>query len=928
MKILRTAAGLLALLFSTALSAQTTHFVTGTITDKSSKEPLPGVTILISPPSDSGDTKGTVTDINGSFIIQQLSPGKYIIRTSYIGYSAWEKDINIIDQDVSLGNISMNPLSTTLKGVTVKDQQIRAQQLGDTTQFNADAFKTNPDANAEDLLKKMPGIMRENGKITVGGEEVKRVLVDGKEFFGDDPETAVKNLPAEVIEKIQVFDRMNDQSRFTGFDDGESEKTINIITRPGKNKGNFGKLYGGYGTDERYNAGGNINLFSGKRRVSILAMSNNINQQNFSTDDLLGALGTSGNQRRGRGFQRGSDINNFLVGQQGGITATNAIGLNYSDNWGKKIKVSGSYFFNQTGNDNNSNISRQYFTSADSSLVYNESGNANTQNLNHRMNLRLEYTIDSSNSIILNPRLSIQDYHYKSSLNGVNTLPGDVLNSRTLTNSSYNSSGYNFTNDATYRHSFRKKGRTISLRLRNDLNTNNGDGTLYSLNEFVNSDTTLLDQENTLASGGYRVFSNLSYTEPIGKNSQLALDYRPYYTYNSSDREANNLDNSTSSYSDLDTTLSNKYENTYTMHRLGLSYRYNKDKLNFSAGISGQQSALDGTQEFPYNAEIRREFRNIVPNAMLNYKFSKTKNLRVYYRGDIDEPGVSQLQNVLNNTNPLLLKTGNANLVQDYEHRLIFRYSAANPNTNRNIHLFTSANYIFDYIGTQTIIPTKDTVFSENIFINKGAQISRPVNIDGYASLRSFLTYSMPVLPLKSNLNLNGGLRLSRTPALINNLTNYSNNYGFNSGFTLSSNISENVDFTISYDGNYTVVKNTIQAQSDNSYYSQTTSAKLNLLFLKGFVFNTDINHYLYSGLSQSFNQNFLLWNAALGYKFLKNRALEAKVSVYDILNQNRAIARTVSETYIEDSYTDVLQQYFMLTLTYTLRNFNSTGGN
>lgn len=920
----------LGLLFTNLLWGQS-YSVSGKIVDNSdSKATLPGVTVTIAPADDTNQKKGTITDTAGNFSIADVPPGRYVLAASYIGFKSSQQIVNVLSSDISLGNVKMSPEATTLKGVTVREQQIRAQQLGDTTQFNADAFKTNPDANAEDLLRKMPGIVREDGKLKIGGEELQKVLVDGKEFFGNDPETAIKNLPAEVIEKIQVFDRGSEQSRFTGFDDGEYEKTINIVTKPGRNQGNFGKVYAGYGTDGRYIAGGNVNFFNGDRRISLIGLANNINQQNFNTDDLLGVVGSSGNQNRGGGgppgsrggFRRGgSDISNFLVGQQGGITATNAIGLNYSDNWGKKIKVTGSYFFNQTDNSNQTNLSRQYITAADSNLIYNENSASHSKNQNHRFNLRMEYTIDSFNSIILEPRLSLQENNYSTTLSGINTLPGDVLNSRTQNNNSAFNSGYNFTNDLTYRHRFAKKGRTISLRARTDFNERGGDGSNYSLNEFINSDTTLLNQEYTLNSNGQRIWGSLNYTEPLGKNSQLQVDYRPSYSANFSDRQTDNFNAVTSTYSDLDTFLSNKYDNTYTSQSLGLGYRYNDQKANFMVSINGQYSVLEGLQEFPYNFNLRREFRNVVPRAMFNYKFSKTKNLRLYYRGDIDEPGISQLQNVVDISNPLLLKTGNPGLVQDYEHRLIARYSAINTATNRNFHAFMFASYTFDYIGNQTFIPARDTVVEE-IIINRGAQLSRPVNIDGYASARSFLTYSLPVAAIKSNLNLSTGVNYSRTPALINNLTNFSNNYGFNGGLTLSSNISENVDFNISYNGNYNIVKNTLQAQSDNSYYSQNTSARLNLLFLKGFVFNTDVNHYLYAGLAQSFNQSFFLWNAALGYKFLKDRSLEAKVSVYDILNQNRAISRNVTETYIEDTYTEVLKQYFMFTLTYTLRNF------
>jgi hypothetical protein len=938
MKILRTVLSFAILLTTHTVLAQA-YRITGRIIDQNdTSATLPGVAVIASPSGDTSQKNGTVTDADGYFFIDVPTKGSYKIRANYIGFTTLEKNLTITDSITDLGTVVLVPAPTTLQNVIVTGKQIRAEQLGDTTQFNANAYKTNPDANAEDLLNKMPGVTTENGKLKVGGEDVKQILVDGKPFFGDDPASAVKNLPSEIIDKIQVFDKLSDQSQFTGFNDGDQQKTINIITKPGRNNGNFGKVYAGYGTDDRYIAGGNVNFFKGDTRISLIVLSNNINQQNFNSEDLLGVVGNPGGQSRGGGTPGGagnfrggrggrggggSDVSDFLVGQQGGITATNAIGLNYSDNWGKKVKASGSYFYNSTNNTNNSRIERQYFTSADSNLFYKEQSTTNAKNQNHRVNFRLEYTIDSFNSIIATPRLSLQQNENTTVLSGINTLPNEVLNSKTENSTRTQNTGYSISNNMLYRHRFAKKGRTISVGLRSDLNAREGEGSIYSLSEFIQSDTALLDQKYTTASAGHTLSSNLNYTEPITDKSQIQIEYRPSYTLNNADKQTNNRDITTGSYTDFDTLLSNKYNNAYTSHRAGLSYRYNHDKINFSAGVNGQYAILDGQQDFPRSFSINRTFRNILPNAMLNYKFTKGKNLRVFYRTSTNEPNVSQLQNVVDISNPLLLRTGNANLVQSYEHRSSINYSATDSKTGRSFFALLFANYMNDYIGTQTIIPRKDTVV-DNILINRGGQLSRPVNIDGYFNGRSFITYGFPVDLIKSNLNLNAGINYARTPALINNRTNFSNNYGLNGGFTLGSNINENIDFSLSYSANYNIVKNTIQTTSDNSYYTQNTSLKLNYIFLKGFVFNTTLNHYLYNGLSQDFNQNFLLWNASLGYKFLKNRALEAKVSVYDILNQNRAIARTVTETYIEDSYTNVLQQYFMFTLTYTLRNFKA----
>ncbi len=929
---------LLSLLVFNTIQAQTYRLSGRIIENADTSSTLPGVGITLSTEADSSAKSGTLTDIDGYFNIENLQPGKYTLQATYVGYTTLTRTFNIVAEDVSLGDINMAASTTTLKSVTVEAKQIRAQQLGDTSQFNANAYKTNPDANAEDLVTKMPGVTNDNGTLKVNGEEVKQILVDGKPFFGDDPSTAVKNLPAEVIDKIQVFDKLSDQSQFTGFDDGQGQKTINIVTKSGKNNGQFGKIYAGYGTDDRYIVGGNLNYFKGDTRLSLIGLSNNINQQNFASDDLLGVVGTSSGQNRGgggsagssgrggggpRGGGGGSDASNFMVGQQSGIATTNAIGLNYSDNWGKKIKVTGSYFFNSTDNNNNTTLSRRYVST---DQLYDETSYARARNQNHRANLRLEYNIDSSNSIVFTPRISLQDNKTNTTLDGVNTLPGEIINSRTNNRTSSNNTGYNLGGNLLYQHKFRKRGRTVSLNINSQMNSRDGGGTNYSFNQFAASGNTLLDQEYDLTSKGYTISPSLNYTEPIGKKGQLQANYSPSYSKNTSDKETDNLDPASGLYTDFDTLLSNKYENTYTTQKGGLNYRFNDKKMSFMLGANAQYSVLDGQQTFPRSFTLERNFTNLLPQAMYNYRFSNGKNLRVMYRTNTSAPTISQLQNVLDNSNPLLLKTGNADLKQNYQHTLTLRYGATNSQKATNFFVFAYANYTNNYVGNATYIPTVDSQIVEGIVVKQGSQLSRPVNLDGYFNGRTFATYGFPIEAIKSNLNLNGGISYSRTPAMINDQLNLSNSYVANGGFTLGSNISENVDFALSYTGNYNIVKNTLQKQSDNTYYFQTTSLKFNWIFLKGFVFNTNLNHTLYTGLSQDFNQSFLLWNASFGYKFFKNRALEAKITVFDLLDQNRSINRTVNEVYTEDSRTNLLQRYFMLNLTYTLRSFKQAG--
>jgi len=902
--------------------------VSGTLVDAKDNSPLIGAIAVLINQNDTTRQTGVSVDLNGNFEFTTTS-GVYKLRAELITYKTLELKITVNNTDLNLGKLPVQQAATTLQTAVVEAKQVHVEQLGDTTQIHADAYKTNPDATAEDLVTKMPGVSTTSGSVTVNGEQVKQILVDGKPFFGDDPNLAIKNLPADIVDKIQIFDKASDQAQFTGFDDGNAQKTINIITKKGKNNGEFGKVYAGGGVgddikDDKYNAGGNMNFFNGSRRISIVELSNNINQQNFSSQDLLGISSGSGGGRGGSGGG-GNAANNFLVNQQGGITTTHAVGLNYSDEWSKKIKVTASYFFNYADNSNNSTLTRNYIIAKENGLHYDQSALAGSTNTNHRVNFRFEYNIDSSNSLVIVPKFSIQQNKATSTLSGLNLLSGDTTQSKTATNTLAKNFGYDFSNTITLRHKFKKPRRTISLSVATDYNPKTNSGNLYSSNVYYQlDDSTLLNQQNTGSNLGLTVSPNLSYTEPLGKRTQLMLSYNPSINKNNIDKRTYNKDSLDNEYNQLDTILSNKYNNTYMYQRGGVSYRFTDKKMNFMLGANVQYATLTGTEQFPYALNINKNFESVLPQMMFNYKFSKTKNLRITIRTNTSPPSISQLQNVINNSNPLLLSTGNPNLKQDYENTLNLRYGSVNSTKATNFMVYAMANYIQNYVANSTLIPTQPTRVSSSIILQPGSQLSKPVNLNGYWNARSFVTYGLPISKLKLNLNFNTGFTYNLIPDLINDQKNLANNYNFSEGLVISSNISQKVDFTLSYTGNYSIVKNSLQKQADNNYFNQVTTLKFNWLPYKGIVFNTNLTHTLYTGLAQSYNQNYLLWNVALGYKFLKNQALDIRISVFDMLKQNNSINRNVTDTYIEDSHTQVLTRYYMLTATYTIKHFKN----
>src|SRR5690606_32450798 len=445
-----------------------------------------------------------------------------LLRISYIGYEDYQKSLKIIDANLNVGILKMSTLKTTvLKEVQIVEKVQAVIQNDDTTQFNANAFKVNADASTEDLLRKMPGMDFSSGKPQTQGEQIAKVLVDGKPFFGDDVTSSLKNLPAEVVDKIQVYDEQSEQSQFTGFDDGNTSKTINIITKPNKRQGVFGRLYAGYGYDDKYSAGGNLNYFEGDRRISLVGMSNNVNQQNFASEDLLGV--SSGGSRGGRGGRRGGQ-SAFENDQQGGIATTNAIGLNYSDKWGEKIEVTGSYFFNNSHVHSEELTQRNYVLPSQAGQTYQDSSLTNTDNTNHRINMRLNYQIDSNNSILFIPRLSFQNNSSASVMNGLTLQNGtDVLN-RTVNDFLSDRKGYNLSSMLLYRHKFAKPGRTLSFWTRGGMDNNEGDSKLFAISDLETAIDTL-DQQSTQRSNGWNVYTNLNYTEPLSKKSFIQVQY-------------------------------------------------------------------------------------------------------------------------------------------------------------------------------------------------------------------------------------------------------------------------------------------------------------------------------------------------------------------------------------------------------------------
>ncbi len=941
----------LTILFIAAPLFSQTSILKGRFLDSETKSSLVGVTVKLTNSADTSDRQFKLTDMQGRFRFTGLTRRPYILEATYIGYPKLKRTIRIEKDSLDVGNIRMRQDTVMMDEMVVEAVAPRTVVKGDTTEYNAEAFKVNKDATSEDLVAKMPGVTVEQGQVKAQGETVQKVKMDGRDFMGGDPTLALRNLPADAVDKIQVYDDMSEQSRFTGFDDGNRTKTMNIVTRANRRNSSFGKLYAGYGTEDRYSAGATFNRFDGDQRVTLLGMSNNVNQQNFSIQDILGVMGGSNLQRMagpllsgggaqlafrigqrmgfgggpggGGGFRGFGGIGNFFVGQQGGLTRTNSIGMNYSDRPVEGLEMNGSYFFNLMGNTNGQTLDREYIQSGQTSTLYNETSSTANTNGNHRFNLRVEYDADTSNAIIFIPNFSVQNNNSTSATLGATSLPtGTQLNS-TNNRSETQRYGYQMSSELMLRHRFDTPGRTISVSIQPGLNRRAGWSNQLSLSEYmagtgVTQDS--IDQHGDLLTEGNSLSGRLVYTEPLGESGQLQVNYYGTRSFTSSDSRRNNFDPATQAYTSLDTLLTNTYDNTYITHSGGVGYRVRNRDLNGMVGVSYQVSDLTGNQTFPFTSDVSRKFYNVLPSANLQWRFASSGNLRMFYNTSTQSPSITQLQSVVDNSNPLQLTTGNPNLKQTLSHFLVANYMNASFAEGKSMFIVFNVSATQDYIGNSIVTAARDTVVDRGIRLASGTQLTIPQNLGNQWNYRGFFTYSFPFTLIKSTLNFSTGVTYSITPGLINGVKNTADVTSANGGFVLSSNISPEVDFTISYNGSYNISRNSIQSADNQKYYTHTAGLRSTITFWEGIVWTNDIANTLYSGLGPDYDKSYYLWNMGLAKKFLENDRGEIKVSVYDLLKQNQAINRTVNELYLENSRSQVLDRHFLLTVSYTLR--------
>lgn len=891
------------LVLTTTFAQKISGSVKGKIVDSASNEPLINATILVTIEKDSSSQLSTLSSKEGDFEIKDLDSGEYLLIASHKGFETTKRRFFISSEKsvVDFGALKMEKAYKILAEVTVKTEA-PVKISGDTVSYKADGFKTKPNATVEDLLKKLPGVqVDKDGKVKAQGEQVQKVYVDGKEFFNNDPKMATKNLTADMIDQVQVYNDASEEVKFNGIDDGSRAKAINLKLKKDKKAGIIGKAYGGYGTTDRYDAGLTANYFKGAAQTSLIAKANNINNMSYGSSDGYGA-----------GANRG--------GSGGGLSNTSSLGLNYRDTWSESFDVNGSYFFNNASTANVTNSLRQRFL-PDSTILTDNKAFSNYINDNHRLNFRAVYTPDSLNSIIYVPNINILNSRTNYNATSTDYVAKKESRYKANDNGTINNTdgqGSNFANSLMWRKKFYRQGRTLSVNISNTYNKDTRNGYSSINSNFYNSDGLIYRQRNTdnkiattNQTNNYGI--NISYTEPLGIDKVVEVNYRYSNNQNNSDRKTYNYNQATKSYDELVDSLTNQFINKNKVNRIGTNFRQVKKKYNYQLGLAVQQTLLV-SNDLSKNSQLRQSYINVFPSGSFNYQFAKSKSLRINYQGSTSQPNIYQLQNVTDITNYPYVRKGNPSLKPEFVNNIFLTYSSFNIVKSSSVFAF------FTYRNAHN----KITYSIEQR--TGGEQVTMPVNLDGVFNLSGSVDYGMPIKKLKgSNFNMSTTIDYNRDVNLINNTKNFTNNLSFGEELRLSYNYNDNLDMGINASINYNSVSYTVHKERNDSYYTHNYSADVTYTFLEDFSLSTDIDYVGYTGRTDEFNQKYVRWNASLSTQLFKNKRGQIRLSVMDILNQNINISRNVADNYIEDVQNNTLKRFGLLTFTY---NLNKVGGN
>ena len=895
--------------------------IQGSLKDSIANRALNSATVSLVYAKDSSLVSFSRTNEAGVFNFKNVAPGSYLISVSYVGYiPKWVPVLTGTEKTVEMGLIYMNDVNT-MSTVTVNARRPPVVINGDSVEFNSENFKTAPNAVVEDLLKKMPGMeVDKAGGITVNGKKVTKVFVNGKEFFTGDPMMATKNLPADAVDKIQVYDRKSDQAMFTGIDDGSEETAINLKLKKDRNKSTFGKLNAGAGTPSVFDAQGNVNVINNEEQFSAIGGANNTNRQNFSGRNIVNFSGGGG----GRPGAGGGVSVNFSGGSgetdanAQGIAETYSIGGNYSNLLNdKKTEFNANLSISDVERNNNSFSKTQNLTPGN---AFNRISNSNSIAGNKQQNFgsTIDHKVSDNFSFRFTPSLGLQQTtNYSEDSTQTYLTNGNLLNSNATIASSA-SDAVNAASTLLLRKKFTKKGRTISSTITQSFNRSNSTGNQFTeqlsyLNNKLTNDS-ILDQQNTRKGENSSYSANLIYTEPLGKKSLLEFNTYLSKSIGSSSRRIFDRNNATDRYDLLNTRLTNEFNSEYTYSGGGMSYRANQKKYNFSTGVSLQRAVLDG-ENISAKTKLSQSFQDILPNATFRYNFSQTKNLNLDYRTSTNQPSITQLQPVLDQSNINRQSIGNPDLKRSYVHNLNIRFFSSKILAGKS------------FFSTLNASTTNNSIVNYDSVLPNRTILTRPVNVNGAYRINGSMNYGFGIKKLKSRLSfgLNAGLNnnISYANGVLNTIVTKSTG----PSMTYSYIVDDVIDINLTARYSFSNTNNAVNPTLNTNFLTKVFGADMTNYLPLNIVLNQSFNYAINTGRAEGFNTAIPIWNASFSKFFLKNKRAEIKMSAFDLLNKNIGISRNVSQNQIVDRSYNVISQYFMLTFTYSLQKSGLGGG-
>lgn len=879
--------------------------ITGQLIDTSG-EPMIQASVRLLTPRDSAQVKGAVTNAEGRFTLASVKKGSYILEASYVGYNTYYSNIKVADADISLKTITLSESSIMLKETTVVGIKTPIKVMQDTVEYNADSYKTAPNAVVEDLLKRLPGVeVDSEGKITANGKEVSKILLNGKEFFADDPKVASKNLPVDMIEKLQVVDRKSDLARITGVDDGEEETVINLTVKKGMENGWVGNAEAGYGTDSRYRGSFLVNRFWNGNQLSFMGGGNNVNDPAF-TD------GTSGRFRR--------------FGNSNGITSSKALGMNFNVGKEEIFRVGGNLLYSLTDRDTWQKSDRQYLF-VDSTSYYNSQKGSRDKGHNFRADFRLQWKPDSFNTFEFMPNVSL-NYNKSFSNDSSLTRAGNPSKSevvRSINHDDTKGTSVEVGGRLIFNHQFRSKpGRAFSLFANYRMSNVREKSNSYSWNKFylLNDSIGLADRFTDNHTWSNSIMARATWTEPIGdvkKGNFINFAYSIRYAWNNTDRltydhpvlfpDGWEGDPVVSQELVLNDELTNRFRNDYMNQDIRVGYKHVSKRANIDVGLSAvpqmshSLNLTDSRKTIP-----RRWVWNFAPYLRYRFRQSKTISLNVDYRGRSSQPSMTQLQPVADMSDPLRIIIGNPDLKPTFTHFVGLRYSNFNAEAQRSIMTFGHVQM------------SQNSIISRQQFKQTGGSVTTFENVNGVWNAFLVNIFSMPLRNKAFTFNNHLMANYQRNVGYNNNQRNVSNRYNLREDFTFSW---KPANTELSIRPNYSLIYVANSLKSGNSTvhgYGATFYATYYTPF--GVSINTDLDYSATTGYSTGYDVNQWMWNANLSYSFLRNQAATVSLKVYDLLQQKSNISRNVTPNYIDDSRYNSLTRYFMVTFTYKFNTF------